>query len=448
MQQNEQNEQNKPNKPKKRLIVCCDGTWQKPSSKYPTNVVKIAQAIKPFSDDGTAQIVFYDEGVGSGNLEWLEEAYQIVGGAFGVGLYQNIQDAYLFLSLNYEPGDEIYLFGFSRGAYTVRSLAGLIYSSGGLLSRANIREAPFVYDLYQNKKLTVDDKIIFRQLPIPYEDSPHVKRIQDCRTEAEYILCYESCDQKKQKVSKLITKYGFKEREDKKIRQEAQITVLGCWDTVGSLGIPTSIPFLSDWVNKKYGFHDHKLNENILHAFHAIAIDEHREVFNVTHMTNSKNRRKKGSERTLSEVWFPGGHSSVGGGNSEEKGLSNAALLWMIKQIENKHKEHKEQKEQGGNELGLEFDLSRIEGGINTDHTRKFDTCDGITNFFFHLLGFKDREIPKCPQQFTTCPQQLDILHESTKKRWRDDPSYRPRLLKAAYEKELNEWAQNNPTSV
>ena len=120
----------------KRLIVCCDGTWQKLSSRYPTNVVKMAQAIKPQATGNILQIIFYDEGVGTG-----DKADRIFGGALGWGIDKNIQDAYRFLCLNYEQGDEIYLYGFSRGAYTVRSLAGLIYCSG-LLARNKIRQAP------------------------------------------------------------------------------------------------------------------------------------------------------------------------------------------------------------------------------------------------------------------------------------------------------------------
>jgi uncharacterized protein (DUF2235 family) len=104
----------------KRLIVCCDGTWQKLKSEYPTNVVKIAQGIKPSCDKGIAQIVFYDEGVGTdifndeSLFSWVNTVLRVIGGAFGSGIDHNIQEAYRFLSLNYEPGDEIYLFGFSR----------------------------------------------------------------------------------------------------------------------------------------------------------------------------------------------------------------------------------------------------------------------------------------------------------------------------------------------
>ena len=109
----------------KRLVVFCDGTWNRMSARYPTNVVIGAQATLSRAEDGVEQITFYDEGVGTtapvfGQIErWLA-------GAFGLGLIDKIAAAYRFLIFNYEPGDEIFIFGFSRGAYTARSLAGLI----------------------------------------------------------------------------------------------------------------------------------------------------------------------------------------------------------------------------------------------------------------------------------------------------------------------------------
>nr|WP_322712368.1 DUF2235 domain-containing protein [Nostoc sp. ChiSLP03a]MDZ8213642.1 DUF2235 domain-containing protein [Nostoc sp. ChiSLP03a] len=99
----------------KRLVVCCDGTWQQLTSPYPSNIVKLAQSVKPIASDGVPQIVFYDEGIGT-------ESQKVLGGATGLGIDRNIEDGYRFLSLNYVRGDKIYLFGFSRGAYTVRSL--------------------------------------------------------------------------------------------------------------------------------------------------------------------------------------------------------------------------------------------------------------------------------------------------------------------------------------
>jgi uncharacterized protein (DUF2235 family) len=262
----------------KRLIVCCDGTWQKLSSRYPTNVVKIAQAIKPQAGN-IPQIIFYDEGIGTG-----DKADRMFGGAFGWGIDQNIQDAYRFLCLNYDEGDEIYLYGFSRGAYTVRSLAGLIYCSG-LLARNKIRQAPRAYELYRDSDIRPDhpEAVRFRQEnAIPSENEHGVP-----------------------------------------------IKLLGCWDTVGSLGIPDQIPFLpvDEWINEKYDFHSISLSPIIENALHAVAIDEHRKIFDVTPMVKSS----KNPQQTLLQVWFPGDHGCVGGGTKEQSGLtfSNSAMFFQ-----------------------------------------------------------------------------------------------------------------------
>jgi len=418
----------------KRLIVCCDGTWQRLASSYPTNVVKIAQAIKPSCSQGIPQLVFYDEGVGSGNIagKLFAKGDRILGGAFGIGLDTNIQDAYRFLSSNYEPGDEIYLFGFSRGAYTVRSLAGLIRCSGGLLSLRNLREAPLVYEIYRDDALTLKEKELFRKLPIPYGYRDDVDRIQKCREEARRIytdrtnLTFKQAEEdsnkaredlarKQTKVRELLTIYGLSEREDSEIRQATKITLLGCWDTVGSLGVPETIPFLSRWVNRKYKFHDYKLSSIIQHALHAISIDEPRRVFDVTPM-----ERRDGDLQPLRQAWFPGGHGCVGGGSQGERALSDAALKWMMDQIGNS--EH-------GFGLGLEFDRDAVEDGIAPDHQGEFDTTP---SWFYRLLGLIDREVPA---------GRFCLLHESTKKRWCDCP-YQPKKLKELYEKQLNEWCR------
>ena len=111
----------------KRIIICCDGTWNNPEQKEVTNVVKAARALRPQGGDGTAQVVFYDWGVGS------EGGFgKLTGGALGKGIDKNIQDAYRFLVHNYKDGDEICFFGFSRGAYTARSTVGLIRNVGVL----------------------------------------------------------------------------------------------------------------------------------------------------------------------------------------------------------------------------------------------------------------------------------------------------------------------------
>src|SRR5690606_17210148 len=113
----------------KRLVICCDGTWNRADQEEddipcPTNVVKIAFRIAK-RDGDIPQLVYYDEGVGTGN-----SLDRVTGGAFGRGLEENIHQAYRFLIANYEPGDEIFLFGFSRGAFTARSLGGMIRKCG------------------------------------------------------------------------------------------------------------------------------------------------------------------------------------------------------------------------------------------------------------------------------------------------------------------------------
>jgi len=111
--------------PTSRLIVCFDGTWNTPDQAgNPTNVVKILRAITARGGDKT-QIVFYDKGVGTGGF-----TDKILGGASGKGLTENMIDGYRFLANNYQDGDELYIFGFSRGAYTARALAGLIHFAG------------------------------------------------------------------------------------------------------------------------------------------------------------------------------------------------------------------------------------------------------------------------------------------------------------------------------
>jgi uncharacterized protein (DUF2235 family) len=333
----------------KRLIVCCDGTWNGLSGKYPTNVLKLSQAVKTTDPAGVPQLVYYEEGLGT---KWYD---RWVGGAFGWGIDDHITDAYRFLCLNYDPGDEIYCFGFSRGAYTVRSLVGLIYCSG-LLNRSNIHKIPAAYQLYRDREIRPSNPLA--------------------------------------------------EAFRKEFGDRVPIAVLGCWDTVGSLGIPDLVPFLpiDRLVNKKYQFHDTQLSAIIQRAFHAMAIDERRKSFVVTHMEKSD----KNPGQVVREVWFPGTHGCAGGGTSANRGLSDGALQWMMEQVE-------------ASGFGLVFDSSRVEDGIVIDPLIDFDTDMGI----FQLAGVLDRPINN----------GIEALHTSVKKRWCDRKNYRPKNLAVLAEK-------------
>jgi uncharacterized protein (DUF2235 family) len=334
----------------KRLVICCDGTWQSlHQGTNPTNIFKLAQAIKPESykdHEVIEQVVYYDHGVGSGDLTGkVDIGEQISGGAFGRGLDHKIQDAYLFLCMNYVPGDEIYLFGFSRGAYTVRSLAGMIYCSG-LLSRSNLRKVSEAYELYRNRLIKPSD------------------------SEAQ------------------------KFREDNGDR--VNITLLGCFDTVGSMGVPDEIPFLplDKLINAKYKFYDTNLSRIIQNALHAVAIDEIRKVFDVTPM----NRSDHAPNQVVKQVWFPGEHGCVGGGHPTHR-LSDGALQWMVDEI----------KMLG---LGLEINLDILPDRVQPNALEDFDnSLHGI----YIVTGKKLRKL-----------EANSVLHASAKERWEGRDDYRP----------------------
>jgi uncharacterized protein (DUF2235 family) len=339
----------------RRLIICCDGSWQKLGSKYPTNVVKLAQAIKRRDSNRVPQVVYYSEGVGAGNGSRL-------GALFGLGLDEDIIEAYTFLALNHELGDEVFLFGFSRGAYTVRSLAGLIHCCG-LIGRKQMRAIPAAYELYRDRSLS------------PGSAKARAFR----RTHGERI----------------------------------PIMALGCWDTVGSLGFPSHIPGVSidRMFNKRFAFHDTRINPSVRHAFHAKAIDELRKVFQVTPMTPTAP-----GLQVVEEAWFPGDHSCIGGGKEPKAPLSNRCLLWMLERI----KAH-------GLRLGI--DLKRVEGGVADDHTANFDNT---VRGFYRLTKQQPRVIKGT----------IDDLDISAKRRWRDRSDYRPNNLKRRFAKQLKAWQE------
>jgi uncharacterized protein (DUF2235 family) len=254
----------------KRIVICSDGTWNRPDQRSPTNVAKMALAVAPTAPDGATQIVGYDQGVGTGNL--LD---RVTGGAFGSGLDQNIADAYRFLMNNYDEGDQIFLFGFSRGAYTVRSTVGLI-RKGGLLEKRHSPRFQEAYQLYRRRDVAVD--------------AEEAKRFR-----AEFS-------------------------------REVEIHFIGVWDTVGGLGIPVrGLRFLT---RRRYEFHDVELSRIVMNAYHALAIDERRGPFTPTLW---ENKQKEG--QLIEQAWFAGVHSDVGGG-CKEAGLSDVAFAWMKEKAE------------------------------------------------------------------------------------------------------------------
>jgi len=257
----------------KRIVICCDGTWNRPDQVHDgklcaSNVTKLARCVLPVDSGGIQQLVFYDKGVGTGRFD------RLLGGAFGWGIKRKILDAYRFLIINYEPGDELFFFGFSRGAYTVRSTFGLIRNSG-LLKPEFEHKLMDAYALYRRR-----------------DDASHPDAVE----------------------SELFRR-SFSEQPRAKF--------IGVWDTVGALGLP--VGGLLQFINKRWSFHDMTLSSRVDNAFQALAIDELRKPF----QPSIWDQNAKPSDQVLEQVWFAGVHSNVGG-SYPQTGLSDVTLLWMI----------------------------------------------------------------------------------------------------------------------
>ncbi|MBO3744962.1 DUF2235 domain-containing protein [Streptosporangiaceae bacterium NEAU-GS5] len=274
----------------RRLIVCCDGTWSTPENESVTNVYRLYNALAPKDSFGNCQRRHYQPGVGT-------ESARLLGGAFGLGLSHNVMAAYLWLTTRYEPGDQIALFGFSRGAYTARSLAGMI-SACGLIDTTKMDGAKVwgaISDLYDQG----------------YRQARHNPVCREPRGSRERPECRQ-------------WRNGHSFLWDSDDYERIPVDFIGVWDTVGALGIPNYM----GWLNLldptgRHDFHDLRLNPQIKYGRHAVAMDERRRPFTPTLWTGSY------AENQVKQVWFPGTHTDVGGGHLEH-GLSDCALQWMI----------------------------------------------------------------------------------------------------------------------
>lgn len=291
----------------KRIAICMDGTWQKISQQRATNINLIARSVM-INAGSTGQSVIYQPGVGStlgalkgreslvgGFNTWLTST---IGGMFGEGLEDGILETYLRLAFNYEPGDQIYIFGFSRGAFSARSLAGMI-GKVGIVRRRYAVKAGEAFKMYRDKTISADspEAVAFR------------------------------------------TQYGKREGEGTS-RMNAdhrpKIAYVGIFDTVGQRGLPSMFGPISALRNRKYNFHDLNLGSHVLAARHALAIDERRAAFPPTPWENFDDlngpARAEGRIDPYQQRWFAGGHGDVGGGNKSR--LSAFPLNWVVEGAE------------------------------------------------------------------------------------------------------------------
>ncbi|MGA0595951.1 DUF2235 domain-containing protein [Enterovirga sp. CN4-39] len=327
-----------------------------------TNVVKFAQSVIPVASDGTRQVVYYNSGVGTGG-----PIDRLLGGVLGAGVRSNVHRAYTFLTLNYEPGDEIYILGFSRGAFTGRALAALI-GVIGVLRRQEFERFDEAWKYYRLPPKRRPGK---RAGPRPAEGGQAGKPSHTAPEAAWF-------------------------------HHPVAVKALGVWDTVGSYGISSGL-FISGWgaaiTAKLLGFHDRQLGAHVEHAYHAIAIDEARGPFQPTLWLQPKGTKRANVE----QVWFAGVHSDVGGGFSAS-GLSDTALVWMMDRM---------------SVSGLELDPDFI--------GQEYCPCPGCElhnsgNLLFRLLSPYPRPVlsGRPPIEEGGTPQEVisEKLHWSVVERW------------------------------
>ncbi|KAK2923214.1 protein of unknown function DUF2235 [Fusarium oxysporum f. sp. vasinfectum] len=372
----------------KRIILCSDGTWLASDTggkAIPSNVAKLARAVANSGPDDEGnlvkQIVSYHSGLGSGDIPFQKA----ICGGFGWGLDIDVAQIYDFISNNYEPGDELFFFGFSRGAFTVRSVAGLVCDIG-VLSAVHMSRFAEMWSVYRSNTSG-----------------------ESFRKSAWYL-----------------------DNKDELGLMDVRVKVVGVWDTVGALGIP-GWPVV-DWarkaglpINKQYAFHNTNVSKNLDYAFQALAIDENRLTFPPTlwHKTSDS------PAKDLQQCWFPGVHANIGGERDDSHAsvafdeIGHNTFAWMVDNLSSM----------------LTFEDAAIKTLIE-EHRRAlnsikitsgwgcgpiFDNFSGLQGLFFWLLGKKDRApgtYPRDPGDGTSGATN-EYFHPITRIR-KDNLNYNP----------------------
>ena len=378
----------------KRLVFCFDGSWNRLDAPHPTNVLLTAESVLPMALDGVAQVTFYDEGVGS------EDGEVLVGGMFGAGLVKNLGDGYRFLIFNYAPGDEIYIFGFSRGAYTARSFVGLL-GTCGILDRDAARRADEAIGLY--KKRSAEPSYAAAMMRFRSQNSTHIcVSEEEDRWRALNIGGYEA-----DSAPLLKVKY------------------LAVWDTVGSLGIPRYM-VMANAINRQHQFHDVALSGMVDMARHAVAIDEQRVDFeptlwdNLDELNAGRGAVPEDADAPYQQMWFPGGHGSVGGGG-ERRGLSDTALDWIW---------------DGARLAGLDLDSSATSYLRRLKGWHREYLANRAVQAGFNAVSFILNHLPQADR--APGPTHLYEVSASARRRWKESgehlpevTAYRPAALEA-----------------
>ena len=298
----------------RNVIVCCDGTGNEIGENI-SNVLKLYRVLRKTEKTAPRQVVFYDPGVGTLArpdpwTKFRQDSKAVFGLATGYGLDENVLRAYRFLVQNYEDGDEIFLFGFSRGAYTVRVLAGLIHKVG----------------LLANQQLNLADAALsaYKQTSSAYvEQEGHESILEEAEDGIRALPA--SRDDSASQFARMVSS------------RWPTIRFLGVWDTVASIIVPRSDRFYIPSL-QKLSFT--QANPSVQAFRQAAAIDERRRMFRLepwkeqqAFMRNRFSKANNSTPQDLLQVWFAGVHADIGGGYPEaESGLSKFPLIWMIEE--------------------------------------------------------------------------------------------------------------------
>jgi uncharacterized protein (DUF2235 family) len=296
-----------------RLVLCFDGTWNTDRSN--TNVSRLFRKIADQANGAPEQARFYDEGVGTRFGE------RVRGGVFGAGLDKNIRQGYGYLASQFAAdggpaeradgtafvaGPKLYFLGFSRGAFTARSLAGLV----NYLGVPDLARFPSDGGSTSDHPVVKEAWSLYAARPSPAER----QRIEQGQADA-------ALEQRAREHHARVEAF-----RSERSRYPVRIHFLGVWDTVGALGIPRVFDYA--WIprfSSKYRFHDTWLGRCVRHAYQAVAIDEHRAPYSVALWT-----ARDPATQTVEQRWFPGAHSNVGGGYEDDL-LPDPPLAWIAK---------------------------------------------------------------------------------------------------------------------
>jgi len=353
----------------KRIVLSFDGTWNVPDDdtadkiSSDTNVVLFHQSVlEGTAPDGTRQIKHYYKGVGT---HWSE---RLLGGGLGIGVSRTMMQGFKDLSLEYEDGDQVFLVGFSRGAYTARALAGVM-ARVGLLQPQHAARAGDPND----PNLAADDPLLaaYQHWTTRSTDHAERRRLQDAVDDFRAAYC-----------------------------RPARIAFLGVWDTVGALGIPGRV--FQRLNQSLFELADRDVSLIVDRAYHAVAVDEHRDEYAATLW-----ERRADPRQMIEQCWFPGDHCDVGGGHAVRAGearLADVPLAWMQAK-------------------------ARAAGLTLTPVTPDLAACSAVDchdTYAVFLGGTWAANHPRHLRPIGATPEGHETVHRSVLERRLANPSYRP----------------------